>query len=98
MTSRPSLQSSLRYSDLQSAIDRFLRWLELVGYETYDPYDVWGTSYGKLSRRLYYRKHFLGFAMIAPLILMEVLLPQARALFVRKDRYATADAQLALAF
>src|SRR6476659_498653 len=36
--------------------------------------------------------------MIAPLILMEIVWPRLRKLFVRKDRYPTADAQLALAF
>jgi hypothetical protein len=98
MITHAALKQSLKHSDLECAIDHFLGWLEVVGYKTYDPYDIWGTSYGKLSRRLYYRKHPLGFAMTAPLILMEILLPRLRTLFVRKDRYATADAQLALAF
>jgi hypothetical protein len=85
-------------SELWAMADRFVAWLEDAGYESYDPYDVWGTRYGVLARRLYYRKHPLGLAMIAPLILMEVVWPRLRRLLVRKGRYPTADAQLALAF
>jgi len=85
-------------AELWSAIDKFSGWLDASGYATYDPYDVWGTRYGKLARRLYYKKHPLGAAMTAPLLLMEIGSPGLRRFFVGKDRYATADAQLALAF
>jgi hypothetical protein len=85
-------------TELWAMAGKFVAWLEDVGYESYDPYDIWGTRYGVLARRLYYRKHPVGLAMTAPLILMEVAWPRLRKLFVRKDRYPTADAQLALAF
>jgi hypothetical protein len=79
-------------------IDRFVAWLDAAGYATHDPYDVWGTRYGLWARRLYYRRHPLGVVMTAPVVLMEIVAPQLRGLFVRKDRYPTADAQVALAF
>jgi len=85
-------------SELWSAIDRFSTWLETSGYAGYDPYDTWGTGYGKFARLLYYKKHPLGTLMTAPLILMEILFPSLRKFLVSKDRYATANAQLALAF
>ncbi len=85
-------------SELWSAIDRFSTWLETSGYASYDPYDTWGTGYGRLARRLYYKKNPLGMLMAAPLILMEIILPHLRKLLVGKNRYATANAQLALAF
>ena len=85
-------------TELWAMAGKFVAWLEDAGYESYDPYDVWGTRYGVLARRLYYRKHPLGVAMTAPLILMEIVWPRLRTLLVRKDRYPTADAQLALAF
>src|SRR5204863_8858077 len=44
------------------------------------------------------KKHPLGYALTAPVILMEVLCPRLRALIVGKNRFPTADAQLALAF
>src|SRR5271166_4954982 len=80
------------------AADRFIKWLDDSGYGSYDPYDIWGTRYGRLARRLYYGKHPAGVVMTAPLVLMEVICPRLRGLFVKKDRYPTADAQLALAF
>jgi hypothetical protein len=84
--------------ELWTSVNRFSSWLEASGYATYDPYDTWGTRYGKLARRLYYQKHPLGIMMTAPLILMEIVFPRLRQLLVSKNRYATADAQLALAF
>jgi hypothetical protein len=78
--------------------DRFTAWLDESGPASYDPYDVWGTPYGKLSRKLFYKKNPLGLAMTAPLILMEAVCPSLRTVLVKKDRYPTADAQLALAF
>ncbi len=85
-------------SELWSAIDRFSAWLETTGYASYDPYDTWGTAYGKWARRPYYKKNPLGTLMTAPIILMEIVFPRLRKLLVSKDRYATANAQLALAF
>jgi hypothetical protein len=80
------------------AIDKFSAWLERSRGVSYDPYDVLGTRYGRWARRLYYRKNPFGVPANAPLILMEILYPGLRGLFVRKTRYPTADAQLALAF
>jgi hypothetical protein len=95
MASADALASS---GELREAAVRFAEWIEAHGYASYDPYDVWGTEYGKLARRLYYAKHPAGVVMTAPVILMEVVLPGLRRLFVKKERYPTADAQVALAF
>ena len=83
---------------VRASIDRFLAWLERAGGESYDPYDLWGTRYGLLARRLYYAKNPLGLPLIAPIVAVETLVPSARGLFVRKQRFATADAQLLLGF
>lgn len=79
-------------------ITKFVGWLESAGYSTYDPYDLSGTPYGKWARRLYYEKHPMGKLMAAPIVLFEILCPAARPLFLKKDRYATAEGQLVLAF
>jgi hypothetical protein len=83
---------------LLGALQSFERWLESNGASSFDPYDVWGTPYGLHARRLYYRKHPLGLAMIAPLLLLEILFPGWRKAVVEPERFATADAQLLLAF
>ena len=79
-------------------IRRFEALLEKNGYESYDPYDVWGTKYGVFSRRIYYEKGKVGLPLIAPILLLEMACPGLRGLFVRKERFATADGQLTLAF
>ena len=82
---------------LWAAIERFTGWLDRVGYESYDPYDLWGTRYGLFARRLYYGRNPLGYALVAPILAVETLCPRLRGLFVKKQRFATADAQLLLA-
>jgi len=84
--------------ELRVAIGKFCEWLNESRGFSYDPYDVLGTRYGRWARKIYYQKNPVGIGLTAPLILMEILFPQLRALFVRKNRYPTADAQLALAF
>jgi hypothetical protein len=95
--SMPAVNGSIA-SDLWAAVDKFTGWLEAAGGKSYDPYDISGTRYGRWARRLYYEKHPLGIAATAPLILVEILCPRLRTVFVQKDRFPTADAQLALAF
>ncbi len=91
-------QLSTLNSQLTSAIRAFIGWLDRVGYDSYDPYDLWGTKYGLFARRLYYKKNPFGLPLIAPIVAVETLCPSLRTLFVRKQRFATADAQLLLAF
>ena len=91
-------QTDCSEQEIWAAAHRFAAWLDRVGYKSYDPYDIWGTRYGQLARRLYYRHHPAGIPLVAPLILMEIVCPSLRGLFVKKDRFPTADAQLTLAF
>jgi hypothetical protein len=83
---------------LQSSIRSFINWLDRTQGKSFDPYDLWGTRYGLFSRRLYYKKNPLGLPLVAPILLAEVLCPGIRRVFVEKKRFATADAQLLLAF
>jgi hypothetical protein len=83
---------------LLTSCDRFLTWLDKAGYESYDPYDIWGTRYGLWSRKVYYAKGKLGIPLVAPIVAMELICPSLRKLFVKKERFATADAQLLLGF
>jgi len=85
-------------AEVGQAISRFVAWLDRVGYASFDPYDIWGTRYGLWARRVYYRRAWLGAPLVVPVVLLEVLAPGLRRLLVRKARYATADAQLVLAF
>ena len=86
----------LSSDSLNAACERFLCWLDKAGYESHDPYDIWGTRYGLWSRKVYYAKGKMGIPLVAPIVLLDLLCPSLRSLFVRKERFATADAQLVL--
>jgi hypothetical protein len=94
----PISDSGLPVKEVWSAVCAFAAWLDKHGYASYDPYDVWGTRYGRMARRLYYKKNPVGFVLTMPILCMEIIFPGLRGLFVEKDRYPTAEAQLALAF
>jgi len=92
-SSRPELAPAVA-----EGIRRFDARLERGGYESFDPYDIWGTKYGVFSRRVYYEKGKIGLPLIAPILLLEMFAPGLRGHFVRKERFATADGQLTLAY
>jgi len=84
--------------EIWRATDAFIGWLDAHGIKSHDPYDIWGTRYGLMARRLYYAKSPLGTLLVAPLVASELLCPGLIRMFVKKQRFATAEAQLALAF
>jgi hypothetical protein len=98
MSSVSNTNAGSTANELWTAANKFANWLEKCRYMSYDPYDIWGTGYGRLARRLYYKKNPAGALMTAPLVLMEIIFPSLRGLFIKKDRFPTSDAQLALAF
>ena len=93
-----STLSTSNKEEVWTAINKFCAWLSSTEGISYDPYDILGTCYGRWARQIYYRKNPLGILLTAPLVLMEILAPGLRGFFVSKRHYATADAQLALAF
>ncbi len=90
--------SSCESRTVARSADAFIQWLNSNGCESYDPYDIWGTRFALASRKIYYRTPLLGIPLIAPILLMEIICPGLRGWFVKKERFATADGQLALAF
>lgn len=96
--SRATSHTTTLQAQLEAATNKFIGWLDQHGYDSYDPYDLWGTRYGLMARRLYYARHPLRIPLIAPIVAAEYVAPSVRKLLVRKQRFATADAQLLLAF
>ncbi len=92
------MENNINISELKNSIDRFVAWLEKHGYESFDPYDIWGIPYSLWARRLYYNNTLLGLPFIAPILLIDTFIPGMRSFLVKKERFATADAQLTLAF
>lgn len=83
---------------LDEACGRFLGWLDKVGYESYDPYDIWGTRYGLWSRKVYYAWGKVAIPLVSPLVAVDILFPSLRRALVKRARFATCDAQLLLGF
>lgn len=84
--------------ELRASALKFANWLNAVGYASYDGYDFMGSKYGRAAKRLYYKKNPLGYVLTAQVVGMEILCPSMRALFVKKQRYVTAEGQLVMAF
>ena len=89
---------STNYDRVAETVDRFVNWLSSHGYFSHDPYDILGTRFGVKSRRLYYQSAWAGLPLVGPMVLIEMFCPWLRTLLVQKERFATADAQMALAF
>jgi hypothetical protein len=94
----PQLRGETPQPLVLASVRKFATWLEKVGYASHDPYDVWGTRYGCWARKIYYEKGRIGLPLVAPLLVLDVAAPWLPRLFLKKCRYATADAQLVLAF
>ena len=91
-------QEKTSADEIWRAAESFQDWLAMQNGESYDPYDVWGTKFGVFSRRIYYNRRLPAAPLVIPVLLMEILCPQWRTLFVSKQKFATADAHLGLAF
>lgn len=90
--------NEINSNSLIKSINKFDAWLEKHGYESYDPYDIWGIPYSLWARKIYYKKGIFGVPFILPVILIDIIAPWIRSLLVKKERFATADAQLLLAY
>lgn len=83
---------------IRNAIHSFEGWIKKNGYSSYDQYAFWGTTYGKLAKRIYYKKHVLGIPLVIPIFFIELAYPSLRTFVTKKKRFPIADAHLALGF
>ena len=83
---------------LEITISKFSEWLNTTNYISYDQYDFWSTVYGKWAKKVYYDNKKIGTLFVAPIFLLELLLPSSRKLFVPKRRFPIADAHLIMGF
>lgn len=84
--------------DIDASLRAFLKWLDIHGCTSHDPYDLWGTSYGRFAKRLYYRSSMIGAASVAPVFGLDLFVPGIARLIIAKRRYPIADAQLSLGY
>ena len=76
----------------------FTAWLDRHGETSYDHQSYFAGPLGGGAKALYYRSPKLGTLAVAPMILSEALLPSARQLFWRPQRFPIADAHYAMGY
>jgi hypothetical protein len=89
---------SVRLERVQSAIPRFIAWLDRYGETSFDHQSYFAGPIGGRAKQLYYRNKTLGTFAVAPMIISEAFFPFARKLFWHKQRFPIADAHYAMGF
>jgi hypothetical protein len=83
---------------VQASTRHFVQWLERYGETSYDHQSYFASDLGRGAKALYYRKPLLGMIAVSPMILSEALMPSARRLFWKPQRFPIADAHYAMGF
>jgi hypothetical protein len=83
---------------IRTALGRFTNWLDRHGETSYDHQSFFASKIGRSAKALYYRRPLLGTLAVAPMVLAEAVLPSARTLFWKPQRFPIADAHYAMGF
>lgn len=83
---------------VSGVLSDFTQWLGRYGELSRDHQTFFAGSMGRAAKKLYYDNKVLGTAAVAPMILLEALLPSARHLFHHSTRFPIADAHYAMGF
>jgi len=85
-------------NDLGGAVLRLEAWLRAFGEGSQDQYDFWAHPWGQRAKAFYYRSRWVGTAAVAPLVLLDSLIPSSRRWFRRPARFPIADAHFAMGY
>lgn len=91
-------ERSATAATVQSAVVRFIEWLDRYGETSYDHQSFFASPLTRRAKALYYAHPALGIAAVSPMIFCEAFLPSARTLFWKKQRFPIADAHYAMGF
>jgi hypothetical protein len=83
---------------VHTSVLRFVRWLDGFGETSYDHQSFFASDLGRRAKALYYAKPLLGTLVVSPMILCEALVPSARKLFWKPQRFPIADAHYAMGY
>ena len=83
---------------VETAINGFEHWLLAFGETSYDHQSFFAGPIGGKAKALYYRAPKLGTLAVGPMIFCEAVVPRARQLFWRRQRFPIADAHYAMGF
>jgi len=81
-----------------ASVAAFCGWLDGFGETSYDHQSFYAGKFGRSAKALYYRKPLLGTLAVAPMVFCEAVLPEARRLFWKPQRFPIADAHYAMGF
>ena len=93
-----TMTNELNRVEVETAVNRFTRWLDGYGETSYDHQSYFAGGMGRSAKALYYRKPLLGMLAVSPMILSEAFFPSARRLFWKPQRFPIADAHYAMGF
>lgn len=83
---------------IKLAVFLFCDWLGQYGELSYDHQSFFASNRGRAAKALYYRRPLLGTLAVFPMVLCEALVPSARTLFWKPQRFPIADAHYAMGF
>jgi hypothetical protein len=83
---------------VRATVRRFVGWLDRYGETSYDKESFFAGPLGRRAKALYYRRPLLGTLAVAPMVFSEALLPSARRVFWKRQRFPIADAHYAMGF
>lgn len=83
---------------LRAIVVRFTEWLDGYGETSLDHQSYFASDFGRSAKSLYYKWPLLGTLAVAPMIISEALVPSARRIFWKPQRFPIADAHYAMGF
>ena len=90
--------NNIYVDQIRQAIYGFTAWLDHYGPISQDQYDFWAWKFGQISKASYYKGGLWGRILVAPIVILDTLLPRTRSLVRRRTRFPIADAHYAMAF
>jgi hypothetical protein len=88
----------LPVGEVLGGVRRFISWLDDYGETSYDFQTFYASDLCRNIKALYYRQPLLGTVAVSPIIFCEAVLPSARRLFWKRQRFPIADAHYAMGF
>jgi hypothetical protein len=79
-------------------IQSFMQWVEGANLQSYEWFDIWGTSFGGWAKTLYVRNKFLGSFAVAPIVFLDLIYPGFRKSFVQKRAFPICHAQMGMGY
>lgn len=98
VVTEPQIHKNVPNEKILNGLLRFIEWLDGYGELSYDFQSYYASPLGQWAKGLYYRKPRLGILAVSPMVLSEALIPSAKRLFWKPQRFPIADAHYAMGF